>query len=161
MPKIEVVRIEKDEDTQVVIGHAGFIKTAEDLYEAMMNSVPEIRFGVAFAEASGPCLIRSEGNDDKLVRSAEENVERIGAGHSFIIIFRSAFPINVVNALKQVNEVTRVFCATANVVEVLVVKTGQGGGIIGVIDGSSPKGIEGQEDRAKRRKFLRDIGYKR
>lgn len=161
MVEMESVKIEKRDDEQIVIGHAGFIKTAEDLYEAMVNAVPGVRFGIAFSEASGPCLIRSEGNDDELIMSAEANAQRVGAGHSFIIIFKSAFPINIINSIKQVNEVARIFCATANPVEVVVAKTGEGRAILGIVDGSPPRGIEGGEDRGKRRKFLRDIGYKK
>ncbi len=161
MVEIESVRINKKEDEQVVIGHAGFIKTAEDLYEAMVTSVPGIKFGIAFSEASGSCLIRSEGNDDVLIRSAEDNSKRVGAGHSFVIIFKSAFPINIMNQLKQVNEVARIFCATANPVEVLVARTEGGRAIIGVVDGLPPNGVEGKGDKEKRHKFLRDIGYKK
>lgn len=157
----EVIRIEKKEEEQVVIGHAGFIKSAEDLYEAMINSVPGVRFGLAFAEASGPRLIRSEGNDDAMIKSAESNMQRIGAGHTFIIIFSAAYPINVINSLKQVNEVARIFCATANAVEVIVAETNSSRAIIGVADGMPPTGIEDDEGRSKRRKFLRDIGYKK
>lgn len=160
MGEIEVVQIDKDPDTQVIIGQAGFIKTAEDLYEAMVNSVPGVKFGIAFAEASGPCLIRSEGNDDALKKKAEENMTKIGAGHVFVILFKNAYPINVLNYVKNVNEVARIFCATANPVQALVAYSDQGRGVVGVIDGSSPKGVEGDEDRAKRKKFLRDIGYK-
>ncbi|MGC8671830.1 MAG: adenosine-specific kinase [Candidatus Micrarchaeia archaeon] len=162
MPSIDVdiVKIEKKQDTQLILGHAGFIKTAEDLYEAMVNAVPSVKFGLAFAEASGPCLVRSEGNDEQLTRQAEQNMLRIGAGHSFIILFEGAYPINVLNSIKHVNEVTRVYCATSNPVEVLVAKTGLGRSIIGVVDGSASKGIEKSEDKASRRKLLRSIGYK-
>lgn len=156
----EEVRIEKGDDIQVILGHAGFIKTVEDLYEAMMDSVPGVKFGLAFAEASGPCLVRSEGNDQELVKLAEKNVERIGAGHTFIILFKGAYPINLVGAIKEVSEVTRVYCATANQVEALVAGTHLGRAVIGVVDGSAPKGVEKQKDRAARKKFLRDVGYK-
>lgn len=156
----EIVRIEKGEDVQVILGHAGFIKTAEDLYEAMANSVPGVKFGVAFAEASGPCLVRSEGNDPALVRLAERNMLEIAAGHAFIIVFRGAFPVNLTNAIKDVEEVTGIYCATANPVEVIIATTGLGRGIIGVVDGSASKGLEGKGDRSRRRKLLRDIGYK-
>ncbi len=156
----EVIKIEKDAETQLVLGHAGFIKTIEDLYEAMVNAVPGVKFGVAFAEASGPCLVRSEGNDAELQKLAESNLLKIGAGHSFLILFKNAYPINVLNALKNVNEVARIYCATANPVEVIVAKTDQGRAILGVVDGSASKGIEREEDKAQRRKFVRDIGYK-
>ena len=156
----EVIKIEKDAETQLVLGHAGFIKTIEDLYEAMVNAVPGVKFGVAFAEASGPCLVRSEGNDAELQKLAESNLLKIGAGHSFLILFKNAYPINVLNTLKNVNEVARIYCATANPVEVIVAKTDQGRAILGVVDGSASKGIEREEDKAQRRKFVRDIGYK-
>lgn len=158
--KTEIVRIEKEEGLQVILGHAGFIKTAEDLYEAMANSVPGVKFGVAFAEASGPCLVRSEGNDPSLTRLAERNMLKIAAGHTFMILFKGAFPVNLTNAIKDVEEVTGIYCATANPVEVVVATTKLGRGIIGVVDGSASKGIEKGKDRSARRKFLRDIGYK-
>lgn len=161
MVEIEVVKILKKDDEQIILGHAGFIKTAEDLYEAMVTAVPGVKFGLAFAEASGPCLIRTEGNDDALIRSAADNMLKIGAGHTFIILFKSAYPINLVNAIKQVHEVARIYCATANPVEVLVIKTDQGRSIIGVVDGSASRGIETPGDVAARRKFIRDIGYKK
>ncbi|MGC9037720.1 MAG: adenosine-specific kinase [Candidatus Micrarchaeia archaeon] len=160
MLETEVIKIEKDSETQLVLGHAGFIKTIEDLYEAMVNSVPGVKFGVAFAEASGPCLVRGEGNNAELQKLAESNLLKIGAGHSFLILFKNAYPINVINALKNVNEVARIYCATANPVEVIVAKTDQGRAILGVVDGSASKGIEKEEDKAQRRKFVRDIGYK-
>ncbi len=161
MADILEITIKKDEDTQVLLGHAGFIKTAEDLYEAMVNSVPKARFGIAFAEASGPCLIRIEGNDPELKKSAEENLKRVNAGHTFIILFKEAYPINVLPAIKDVREVTRVYCATANPLTVLVAMTSQGGSVIGVVDGSAPKGVESDEDILMRRKLLRDFGYKK
>ncbi|MGC8676382.1 MAG: adenosine-specific kinase [Candidatus Micrarchaeia archaeon] len=160
MPEFEVVPVDKPQDTQLILGHAGFIKTAEDLYEAMVSAVPTVKFGLAFAEASGSCLVRSEGNDEQLKKQAEQNMLKIGAGHSFIILFEGAYPINVLNSIKQVGEVTRIYCATSNPVQVIVAKTEQGKGILGVVDGSAPKGIEGAEDKAKRIKLLRDIGYK-
>lgn len=156
----EVVKIEKGEGLQVILGHAGFIKTVEDLYEAMAESVPGVKFGLAFAEASGPCLVRSEGNDPALTKLAEKNMLRIAAGHTFIIIFREAFPINLANAIKGVSEVVRVYCATANPVEVIVASTPLGRGVLGVIDGSAPKGAEKGKDRSERKEFLRKIGYK-
>ncbi|MGB9732899.1 MAG: adenosine-specific kinase [Candidatus Micrarchaeales archaeon] len=158
--QIKSIKIEKNPDEQVIIGHAGFIKTAEDLYEAMANSVPGIKFGVAFVEASGPCLVRTEGNESELIAKAERNALSIGAGHTFVIIFKNAYPINVLNALKVVPEVVNIYCATANDVEVMVVEGAKGKAIIGVADGEAAKGAEKEEDKAKRRKFLRDIGYK-
>ncbi|MFH1867741.1 MAG: adenosine-specific kinase [Candidatus Omnitrophota bacterium] len=156
----KMVKIKSLKDTNIIIGHAHFIKSAEDLYEAMVNSVPNMRFGLAFCEASGPCLVRSEGNDEELKKLAQENAFNIGAGHSFVIIMKEAFPINVLRRVKEVAEVCNIYCATANPVEVIVAETAQGRGIIGVIDGSSPKGIEKEEDVGTRREFLRKIGYK-
>lgn len=158
--EIDTVAIEKDAETQVMIGHAGFIKTVEDIYEAIVGSVPGIKFGMAFAEASGPCLVRSEGNDAVLKKLAEKNVMAIGSGHTFIVLFKSGYPINVNNAIKDVSEVVNIYCSTANPVQVVVATTDQGGSIIGVVDGSEPKGIETEDDRSKRKKLLRDIGYK-
>lgn len=155
-----IIKIKKPDDANIIIGHTHFIKSAEDLYEAMVNSVPGMKFGLAFCEASGPCLVRSEGNDEELKELAEENASIIGAGHSFIIIIKEAFPINVLRRIKEVAEVCTIYCATANPVEVIVAETGQGRGILGVIDGSSPKGIEKEEDVRKRKEFLRKIGYK-
>ncbi|MEM3781735.1 MAG: adenosine-specific kinase [Candidatus Micrarchaeaceae archaeon] len=160
MPDFEVVNIEKGTGTQLILGHAGFIKSIEDLYEAMSGAVPSVKFGVAFAEASGPCLVRSEGNSESLRRLAEKNLLKIGAGHTFIILFEGAYPINVLNSIKHVSEVTRVYCATANPVAVIVAKTELGKGIIGVVDGAASKGIESEEDRKARKKLLRDLGYK-
>lgn len=154
------VKIEKDADTQVMVGHAGFIKAVEDIYEALIGAVPGIRFGMAFSEASGPCLVRSEGNDHELKKLAERNAMAIGAGHTFVVMFRSGYPINVNNAVKGVPEVVGIHCSTANPVEIVVAKTDQGRAVVGVVDGAAPKGVEGEEDRAKRKKFLRDIGYK-
>lgn len=160
MIDIKAISTDPGDGNQVMIGQAGFIKTAEDLYEALMGVSPEIKFGLAFSEASGPCLIRSEGNDAELRSRAEKISSDIAAGHSFVIVFRNAFPINVNNAVQSVPEVISIFCSTANPVQVLVGATAQGRGILGVVDGSSPKGVEGTEDKAKRKKFLRDIGYK-
>jgi uncharacterized protein len=155
-----VVKISKPDDVNVILGHSHFIQTTEDIYEAMAGSAPGIKFGVAFCEASGPCLVRSEGNDRSLEAIAADNAIKIGAGHCFVVILKSAFPINVLHALKGVSEICTIYCATANPVEVIVAKTQQGRGIIGVIDGLAPKGRETQQDRESRRKFLRDIGYK-
>lgn len=158
--EMKSVEMKKDADTQIMIGHSAFIKTVEDLYEAMVTSSPGIKFGLAFVEASGPCLIRSEGNDPELRKLAEENAKEIGAGHTFVIMFKNAYPINVNNAIKNVHEVVNIYCSTANQVQVLVAETGLGRGITGVVDGNSPKGVESDEDRQKRKKFLRDLGYK-
>ncbi len=157
---IETVEIEKDAESQLIIGHSGFIKSAEDLYELMVNSVPGVKFGIAFVEASGPCLVRSEGNDKSLKSLAEKNAMKIGAGHTFVIIFKEAYPINIVTNLSRVPEVVNIYCATSNPTQVLIAKTSQGRSILGVVDGNDAKGIEPEEERQKRRKFLRDIGYK-
>ncbi|MBW6514087.1 MAG: adenosine-specific kinase [Candidatus Syntrophosphaera sp.] len=148
-------------DANIILGQTHFIKSVEDLFEAMVNSVPGIKFGLAFCEASGPCLIRKEGTDSELIECAVENMYRLASGHSFLIVMREAFPINVLPAVKDCREVVSVFCATANPVQVVIAKTDQGNGILGVIDGSAPKGIELDTDVTHRKKFLRDIGYKR
>ena len=159
--EVKEVRVETPEGANVIIGTAHFIKTVEDLYEAMVNSVPNIRFGIAFCESSGPCLVRREGNDPELVEAAARNALNIGAGHSFIIFVRDAYPINVMHAIKRVPEVCTVYCATANPVKVLVYEDAEGNrGIVGVIDGMRSKGIESEEDVKKRKEFLRQIGYK-
>ncbi|MEW6685273.1 MAG: adenosine-specific kinase [Candidatus Edwardsbacteria bacterium] len=159
--ELKIVKIDKPEDTNIILGQAHFIKTVEDLYEAMVNSVPEMKFGIAFCESSGACLVRVEGNDEELKKLAGQNALNLGAGHSFIIILKNAFPINVLNAVKMVPEVCNVFCATANPVEVVIAETEQGRGILGVIDGLKPKGIEDEEGIKWRKEFLRKIGYKR
>ena len=148
-------------DCNIILGQSHFIKTVEDLYEALVTSVPGLKFGLAFCESSGPCLIRKEGTDNELIEIAVENMFRLGAGHSFLIILRNAFPINIMQAIKDCREVVNIFCATANPVEVILAQTGQGCGILGVIDGFSPKGIELDTDITHRKKFLLDIGYKR
>lgn len=148
-------------DCNVILGQSHFIKTVEDIYEVMVNSVPGVKFGIAFCEASGPCLVRKDGTDNELVETAVENMFRIGAGHSFLIVMRGAFPINVLPGIKDCREVCNIFCATANPVQVVLAETKQGRGIMGVIDGSSPKGIELDTDISHRKKFLLDIGYKR
>lgn len=155
------VKIEKPDEINFILGQSHFIKTVEDLHEALVGAVPGIKFGLAFSEASGKCLVRWSGNDPGMIELAQKNALAIGAGHSFIVFLGSGyFPVNVLNVVKSVPEVCRVFCATANPVEVLVAETAQGRGIIGVIDGSSPRGIEGEEDIAWRKDFLRKIGYK-
>ena len=158
---ISTVRIDIPEGCNVILGQTHFIKTAEDLYEIMAGSVPGAKFGIAFTEASGPCLIRTEGNDDALVQLSVKALEELGAGHVFCIFLKNAFPINVLNQVKSCPEVCRVFCATANPLEVVVATTAQGKGVLGVIDGSSPQGVEGPADRQQRRELLRKFGYKR
>jgi len=157
---INTVRMEVPEGTNIILGQTHFIKTAEDLYEIIATTVPQGKFGLAFTEASGPCLIRTEGNDKVLIDICVKNLEAIGAGHVFCIILKDAYPINVLNAIKNCPEVCRIFCATANPLEVIVAQTEQGAGILGVVDGESPKGVEGDEDKKKRKEFLRKIGYK-
>ncbi|MDD5497509.1 MAG: adenosine-specific kinase, partial [Atribacterota bacterium] len=153
--EIKTVQLSYPEEVNIILGQTHFIKTAEDLYEILVTSVPGIKFGLAFNEASGPCLVRAEGNNDKLKSLAISNIKEIGAGHAFIILIENAFPINVLNAIKQCPEVCHIFCATANPVEVVVAETEQGRGILGVIDGFLPKGVEKEEDIEKRKKFLR------
>ncbi len=160
MVRLISVKMEKDDDSQMIIGHSSFIKTIEDLYETMFSSVPGIKFGIAFSEASGPCLVRSEGNDNRLRKIAIKNILKIKAGHSFIIIFKNAYPINVTNGIKNIGEVTRIFCSTGNPVEVIIAKTKTGNSILGVVDGFSPKGVEDSAEVKKRRDFIREIGYK-
>jgi len=157
---LETVRVEIPEGSNVILGQTHFIKTAEDLYEILAGSSPHIKFGLAFTEASGPCLIRHEGNDPTLMQAAIATVQNIGAGHVFAIFIREAFPINVLNSVKMCPEVCRIYCATANPLEVVVAGTEQGRGIMGVIDGSSPKGIEQEADKAARKALLRNFGYK-
>jgi hypothetical protein len=159
--QIETVRIAKPEDVNFVLGQSHFIKTVEDVHEALVNAVPGIKFGLAFCEASGKCLVRWSGTDEALIALATRNAQAIGAGHSFIVFLGPGFfPVNVLNAIKGVPEVARIFCATANPTEVLVAQTDQGRGILGVVDGSSPKGIEAADDIAWRKGLLRKIGYK-
>ncbi len=155
-----MVPVENPEALNLVLGQSHFIKTVEDLHEALVGTSPHIRFGLAFCEASGPCLVRRTGNDEDLVRLATENAQKIGAGHCFIVFLRDAFPLNVLNAVKQVPEVCHVFCATANPVSVVVAATETGRGILGVVDGSSPLGVETDQDVAERKSLLRAIGYK-
>jgi adenosine/AMP kinase len=158
--ELKTVPIDNPEQLNFILGQSHFIKTVEDLYEAMVNTVPGAKFGLAFCEASDVCLVRHAGTDDELTALARENAMRLGAGHSFIIFMRDMFPVNILNTIKTVPEVCRIFCATANPVEVIVAETELGRGIMGVIDGFASKGIEGEEDIAKRRAFLRTIGYK-
>ena len=148
------------EDANIIIGQSHFIKTVEDLYEIIVGLSSQVKFGLAFCEASGPCLIRTAGNDPDLEAVATQNASAVGAGHTFHIVMKSAFPINFLNAIKQCSEVCGIYCATANPVQVIVAETDQGRGILGVIDGFSPKGVETEEDVANRKAFLRQIGYK-
>ncbi len=159
--KIDIVDIPIPEGANVIIGQAHFIKTVEDLYEALVTSVPGIKFGLAFCEASQKRLIRFEGNDEELKKYAIEAAKRIAAGHVFVIYIRDAWPINVLNALKHVQEVVTLYAATANPLQVVVIETDQGRGIIGVVDGYTPVGVESDNDIAERRAFLRKIGYKK
>ena len=159
--RIDVVDVPIPEGANVIIGQAHFIKTVEDLYEALVTSVPGIKFGLAFCEASQKRLIRFEGNDEELKKYAIEAAKRIAAGHVFVIYIRDAWPINVLNALKHVQEVVTLYAATANPLQVVVIETDQGRGIIGVVDGYTPVGVEGDNDIAERRAFLRKIGYKK
>jgi len=158
---LTVVPLDLPADCNLVAGQAHFIKTVEDLAEIVVTTVPAARFGLAFCEASGPCLIRTEGNEPELVEAAAANAERVGAGHVFILLLRGAYPINLLNAVKQCPEVCHVFCATANPVQALVARTEQGRGVVGVVDGASPRGREDAAARQERRDFLRRIGYKR
>lgn len=158
---ISTVKIEKPEEINFILGQSHFIKTVEDIHEALVTSAPGIKFGLAFCEASGKCLIRWTGTDEAMIELAKKNALAIGAGHSFILFLGSGyFPVNVLNAVKGVAEVCNIFCATANTTEVIVAESAQGRGILGVIDGSSPLGVEGEEDIAWRKGFLRQIGYK-
>jgi adenosine/AMP kinase len=158
---IQTVTIEKPEAINFILGQSHFIKTVEDIHEALVGSVPGIKFGLAFCEASGKCLIRWTGTDEAMIELAKRNAQAIGAGHSFILFLGEGFyPINVLNVIKNVPEVARIFCATANPTEVLVAQTDQGRGILGVVDGFSPRGIEDAEGIAWRKDFLRMIGYK-
>lgn len=159
--EISLVKIEMPKDSNAILGATHFIKTLEDIYEAMVSSVPGIKFGLAFCESSGECLVRVEGTDDDLKRTAAENMLKLGCGHSFLVLMRGAYPINVLNAVKNVPEVCTIFAATANPLEVIVAETEQGRGILGVIDGLKPKGIENEEGVKWRKDLLRKLGYKR
>jgi adenosine/AMP kinase len=161
MVEIDTVEIEKSPELNLILGQTHFIKSVEDIYEALVTSVPGIKFGLAFCEASGDCLIRSDGTDPELVKLAERNAEKIGAGHSFIIFLKEGYPINVLNRIKGVPEVCGIFAATANQLKVVVAEDGKGRGILGVIDGEKPKGIETEKHKKERKEFLRKIGYKR
>jgi uncharacterized protein len=154
------VRLQIPDGANLILGHSHFIKTAEDLYEIVVNTVPGAKFAVAFNEASGPCLVRVESNDDELRRAAIANAQSIAAGHAFVLLVRQAYPINLLSRIRDCFEVCSIFCATANPVEAIVAQTEQGRGVLGVVDGSSPKGVESPEDAKARREFLRKIGYK-
>jgi uncharacterized protein len=158
--ELKTVKVNPPKDCNTIVGMAHFIKTVEDLYEALVNSVPNIKFGVGFCESSGPCLVRHEGNDPELRRLAAEKAFEIACGHSFIIFLKNAYPLNVLGKIKEVPEVCTVFAASANPLEVVITETEQGRGIIGVVDGFKSKGIESEVDIAERKVFLRKIGYK-
>jgi adenosine/AMP kinase len=158
--EIKTVSIEIPEGANIILGQSHFIKTVEDLYEVIVGGVPGAKFGLSFCEASGHCLIRSEGNDPDLVKVAQKNASEIGAGHTFIIVLKDTFPINVLNAIKMCQEVCSIYCATANSVEVIIAQTDQGRGILGVIDGMSPQGIEDNAGIQWRKQLLRDFNYK-
>ena len=157
---IKIVRIEKPEEMNFILGQSHFIKTVEDLHEAIVSTAPQMKFGLAFCESSGPALVRYSGNDEKLVEIAKKNALNISSGHCFLIFMDKGFPLNILNAIKNVAEVCQIFCATANPVEVIIAETESGRGILGVIDGVKTKGVEGEDDIKKRKDFLRKIGYK-
>ncbi|MBX5321401.1 MAG: adenosine-specific kinase [Candidatus Bathyarchaeota archaeon] len=160
MVEFEIVKVEVPKECNVILGMAHFIKTVEDLYEALVNSAPNIRFGIGFCESSGPCLVRHEGNDEELRRLAAEKAFEIACGHSFIIFIKNAYPINVLDKIRKVPEVCTIYAATANPLEVIIAETEQGRGIMGVVDGFKSKGIENESDIKARKEFLRKIGYK-
>ncbi|HKN32830.1 MAG TPA: adenosine-specific kinase [Terriglobales bacterium] len=161
MLEFESVRMQFPSDANVIVGQSHFIKTVEDLYEAVVGTVPQAKFGLAFNEASGPCLVRCDGNDDELKVVAVRNAQALGAGHVFVLVVRNAYPINLLKALRNVDEVCSIFCATANPVEVVIARSEQGRGVMGVIDGNSPKGVESDADVNARQELLREFGYKR
>ena len=161
MLELSAVRMNFPADANIVVGQSHFIKTAEDLYEAIVTAVPQAKFGLAFNEASGACLIRSEGNDPTLLDAAISNARALGARHTFVLVLQNAYPINVLGAIRNVSEVCSIFCATANPVEVIVAQSEKGRGVLGVIDGSPPKGVESAADIKWRHELLRKIGYKR
>jgi len=158
---LEIVTMEVPAESNIIVGQTHFIKSVEDIYEAVVNTVPQAKFGVAFNEASGPCLTRADGNDDELKAAAIRNAQALGAGHVFVLLVRNAYPVNLLNVLQNVPEVCSIYCATANPLQVIVAKSDQGRGVMGVIDGSSPRGIETAQDVQTRKDFLRKIGYKR
>lgn len=154
------IRMQIPDGANLILGHSHFIKTAEDLYEVVVNTVPSAKFAVAFSEASGPCLIRVESNDDELRLVAAANAQALGAGHAFVLLLRNAYPINLLGRVRDCFEVCTIFCATANPVEAIVAQTDQGRAVLGVVDGSSPKGVESADDAKARHEFVRKIGYK-
>ncbi len=158
--ELKVEQLDFPEGCNIILGQTHFIKTVEDLYEIMVGTVPTVKFGLAFCEASGACLLRIEGNDDELKHVAETNALRIGAGHTFFLVIRDAFPINFLNGIKMCQEVCHVFCATANPVQIIIAETDQGRGVLGVIDGASPQGVEKEKDVAWRKDLLRKFKYK-
>ncbi|HTZ99614.1 MAG TPA: adenosine-specific kinase [Candidatus Aquilonibacter sp.] len=158
--ELHAIRMQIPDDANLILGHSHFIKTAEDLYEVVVNTVPGAKFAVAFNEASGPRLVRIESNDDELRAAAIANATAIAAGHAFVLLIRQAYPINLLSRIRDAFEVCSIFCATANPVEVIIAQTEQGRGVLGVVDGSSPKGVETPADVKVRREFLRKIGYK-
>lgn len=159
--ELKTVALEIPENGNIILGQSHFIKTVEDVYEAIVNTVPQMKFGVAFCEASGACLIRADGNDDELKALAVRNAQAVAAGHTFVVCMKDGYPINVLTRIKDVPEVVGLYCATANPVEVVIAETAQGRGVMGVIDGFAPKGVEGAEDIEWRHSLLRKIGYKR
>jgi adenosine/AMP kinase len=161
MIKFDVVKIQKPDDVNAILGQSHFIKTVEDLEEILVTSVPGIKFGIAFCESSGPRLIRYTGNDEELTKLAIDNAQNVGAGHFFIILLRAAYPINVLNSIKHCQEVVNIYAASANPIEVIIAETEQGRGVMGVIDGLTPIGVEGEEEKKARHEFLRKIGYKK
>jgi len=161
MLEMQTVRMQVPDDANIIVGQSHFIKTVEDLYEAVATTTPQAKFGLAFNESSGACLTRSEGNDQALRDVAVQNAQALACGHTFVLLLQNAYPINVLNTIRNVPEVCSIFCATANAVEIIVAQTEQGSGVLGVIDGSSPKGVESQSDVAWRHDLLRKIGYKR
>lgn len=158
--ELKAIKVDIPENCNIILGQTHFIKTAEDLYEIIVTTVPHAHFGIAFAEASGPCLIRTEGNDSELINLCVKNLQALDAGHVFCILLKEAYPINILTQIKNCPEICRIFCATANPVEVIIAEMPQGNGVLGVIDGFAPKGIETPEDKAHRKEFLRKIGYK-
>jgi uncharacterized protein len=159
--ELKAIKLEIPSDANIILGQSHFIKTVEDLYEAIVNTVPQMKFGIAFNEASGACLTRIDGNDEALIAAATANAQSLAAGHIFVIVMREGYPINVLSRIREIPEIVTIFCATANPVEVIVAETPQGRGILGVIDGASPKGVESESDTAWRHDLLRKIGYKR
>jgi hypothetical protein len=159
--ELKAIRLEVPGGGNIIVGQTHFIKTVEDVYEAIVTAVPQMKFGIAFNEASGPCLTRVDGNDEDLKALAARNASAVGAGHIFVVAMRDGFPINILGRIKDVPEVCSIYCATANPVEVIVAETEQGRGVLGVVDGFQPKGVELEQDAAIRRDFLRKIGYKR